>query len=144
MKDQDEENFINLLQPAPATGEKTENTDFSVDSLGIPILEDVVEEPPQVLQPASARGKEIPDAGAQEPPDYETLLTAMREYLKSQLEDDFGRISRQVVPAAIASATRNLQADMERELQRLLDDKLALLIEQSLDRQLGKHEPDLD
>ena len=140
---EDDDAFLNLLRPAPESRKKSDKDGFSVDSLGIPIIDDVVEKPPQV-QPAMAPGEALPAAGGQEPPDYETLLAAMREYLKSQLEDDLSRIVEQAVPTAIANATRNLQADMERELRQLMEQKLALLTEQLLDRQLGRHDPDLD
>ena len=140
---EDDDAILNLLHPAPENGKKSDKDGFSVDSLGIPILDDVVEKPPEV-QPAMAPGEAFPTAGGQEPPDYETLLAAMREYLKSQLEDDLSRIVDQVVPTAIANATRDLQANMERELRQLMEQKLALLTEQLLDRQLGKHDPDLD
>jgi len=143
MKDQDDEAFLNLLQPPPQAGESAKETAFSVDSLGIPILEDVVEQPTE-MQPASAHPPRAAADAAQQLPDYETLLAAMREYLKSQLEDDLSRITQQVVPAAIANVTHKLAADIEREIQRLLEEKLSTLIERSLDHQLGKHDLKLD
>jgi len=80
-----------------------------------------------------------PEAGAnQVPQDYEILLAVVREHLKSQLEDDLGRITRQVVTTVIANATRTLESEMERELNHLLDERLSSLIDESLDEHLGR------
>jgi hypothetical protein len=142
MKDQDDETFLNLLNPPPESGDSRQSDAFCVDSLGIPILEDVVDQAPE-MEFADTRADHTAGAAGQEPPDYETLLAAMREYVKSQLEDDLNHITRQVVPQAIAIATRDLASDMERELKRLLDEKVSALVQRSLDRQLGKRDPGL-
>lgn len=105
-----------------------------VDALGIPILSEVVAlGPGEALAADSEPGPETNP----EPQDYEILLAVVREHLKSQLEDDLGRITRQVVTTVIANATRNLESEIERELNRLLDEKLSALIDESLDQHLG-------
>ena len=117
--------------PNPFQDEHSEGKQFPVDSLGIPILEDVVQQSP----PAEGFG---PPPVGQEPIDYDALLVVTREHLRSQLEDDLNRIIEAVLPEAVANATRNLELEIRQELQQRLEEKIADLVEQSLEAKLGR------
>jgi len=111
--------------PNPFQDEHSKGKQFPVDSQGIPILEDVVQQSP----PAEGFG---PLPVGQEQVDYDDLLTVTREHLRSQLEDDMNRIIGSVLPEAVANATRNLELEIRQELQQRLEEKIADLVEQSL------------
>ena len=128
-----QEHPSNSHQPT-AGGQQDE---LPVDALGIPILNEVVELGPVDAPPSVDGGIDHPARGSDELQDYEILLAVVREHLKSQLEDNLGRITRQAVTTVVENATRNIEAEIERELNRLLDEKLSLLIDESLDMHLG-------
>ena len=128
MKD---EEFPNPSQPT----DPARQDELALDALGIPILSDIVEfGPGDEAQTDAGTGADTNP----EPVDYEILLAVVREHLKSQLEDDLGRITQQVVSTVVANATDNLESEIERELNRLLEAKLSSLIDESLDQHLGK------
>lgn len=137
---EDDETFLNLLNPAPRPGADGTDPELTLDALGIPILEELADQAIPV-QPAATPAGQGASGVNHELPDYDTLLTTMREYIKSQLEDDLSHLTGQVVPAVVASAARDLEARMEAELKRLLEEKIAQLLERSLDRQLGRQGP---
>lgn len=119
----------------PTAGDRQD--ELPVDALGIPILNEVVELGPVDAPPSNDGGIDPPATDSEALQDYEILLAVVREHLKSQLEDNLGRITRQAVTTVVENATRNIEAEIERELNRLLDEKLSSLIDESLDLHLG-------
>ncbi len=117
--------------PNPFQDEHGEEKPFQVDSLGIPILEDVVEQSPL------AEGFGSPPE-SREPPDHDALPAETREHLQSRLEDELNRIIGAVLPEVVANATRNLESQIRQELQQRLEEEIAALVEQSLDAKLNR------
>lgn len=111
---------------------------LTVDSHGIPILDEVVDFDPIALDDSAFTDEATLASSnlALNLPVHDALLKAIREQLKSQLHDELELMIDQVTSEAITRITMDLEKAMREKLHSSLKIRIGELIEQSLDQYL--------
>jgi len=109
-------------------------TDITYDSMGIPILDEVVDSasselPPPISQ-ASGSGLNLPR--------HELLLSALRQQLKAELQADLTRMIDQVAVTIASEVSLKLKQQIRAQLSETMDHRLSTILDNALNEHADK------
>ncbi len=109
-------------------------TDITYDSMGIPILDEVVDSASSELDPLisqhSGSGLNLPRR--------ELLLSALRQQLKAELQADLTRMIDQIAVTIASEVSLKLKQQISDQLSETMDKRLSTILDNALNEHADK------
>lgn len=114
--------------------DKPDTPEINVDSMGIPILNEVVEEDfADTMDPHSQHN----DLGLNLPR-HDLLLVALRQQLKSELQIELAAMIDQIAVTIAGEISHKLEDELRDQLTKSMEGRLSELLDKSLRRDSGE------